>query len=125
MKDPLDERAVVKDTEALRARAAEVAQQRRVFRVHALPVERGRCLRPANLPTGRELARNLLRLSLVHARLAAAGRPDQRLRPRDRAKALYAGGRQALAESIAHGRTVEDSADKELAEEARAQVETR
>jgi len=78
---------------------------------------------PGNLPARRELARHLLRSSVAHARLASSGGADQRLRHRDLAKALYAGGLRAFSESAGPGRSVEDQGDERLAREALAQLD--
>ncbi len=73
-------------------------------------------------PAGRQLARNLLRSSILHAQLARGAVADQGQRHRDAAGALYASGRRALAESLARGATTEDEQDEELARGAAAQV---
>ena len=77
---------------------------------------------PGNHPAGRHLARNLLRSSILQARLAGAGPSDRRPHFREQSEMLYATGRRALVESLAQGTTVEDEADEALAREAAAQV---
>ncbi|MBA3521997.1 MAG: hypothetical protein H0T90_05780 [Gemmatimonadales bacterium] len=74
-----------------------------------------------NLPAGRQLGRNLLRSSLLHARLAA--RPgQQRLQHALQARALYASGRQTLTAALAGGTSHEDDGDDALLREALAAV---
>jgi tetratricopeptide (TPR) repeat protein len=77
---------------------------------------------PGNARAGRELARNLLRSSVLHARLSSTGPAGQRSRLLDEAGALYASGRRALEQSLADGATVEDEADVGLSREAGVEV---
>lgn len=77
---------------------------------------------PGDFLAGRQLARDLLRSSLLHARFALTAIPSQRPRHRNEAAALYASGRRGLAESLAQRTTIDDEADESLARKAEAQV---
>jgi hypothetical protein len=73
---------------------------------------------PDNLPAERQLARNRLRASILHARLAGGLRGADRTRHETEARTLFDHGRTALAESLAKGPTSEDEADRSLQMEA-------
>ena len=74
---------------------------------------------PGNLRAGRELSRNLLTATLLRVQLASsASAGDRRAALLRSARSQYTAGRRALRESLAHGATVDDSADEALAREA-------
>lgn len=77
---------------------------------------------PGNVPAERQLVRNVLHASILHARLATGRASAQRLRHRELAESLLANGRHALLEALARGKTVEDAGDEALAREADVQV---
>ncbi|MEO7987277.1 MAG: serine/threonine-protein kinase [Gemmatimonadales bacterium] len=77
---------------------------------------------PGNFIAGRQLARDRLHSSILHARLALSAASSERSRHREEAFALHASGRRALAESLAARATIDDEADDSLARAADAQV---
>jgi non-specific serine/threonine protein kinase/serine/threonine-protein kinase len=77
---------------------------------------------PGNLPAERQLARNPLHASMVHARFAGALRGAGRARHVSEALGLLERGRQALTASLARGATSEDQADRNLQEEAERSI---
>jgi non-specific serine/threonine protein kinase/serine/threonine-protein kinase len=77
---------------------------------------------PGNLPAERQLARNPLRASMLHARLAGALRGADRARHAGEARSLFERGSQGLTASLSNSSTSEDETDRTLRTEAEAMI---